>query len=473
MTLYLRTFGWVVFNLVLLVLIGFGVFWFQRRLPLDSLLADPGGRQLQTLAASVAGVLVSTPDDRWPATLEAAERTWNVQLTLLRPDGSRVAGSPAPIPEELRIGLADSRIRAPEPAHRGPDGIPRLPPPPWGHFAAPPAEDGVLYAAVRIPVRESDDDSPQLALLVRIDPVRGGSLLFDLRPLLVAALVVVAVSAAVWWPFAHRIVTALDRVIAVTDRIATGRLDARVPIGPGGEIGRLGQAVNQMAERLEGNAAAQRRFLRDVAHELSSPIARMQMALEVEGPAPGTEGSALAAEIATDVAVLRERVEELLAYSRATEPGLGPRMETLDLEPLVRSAVAQELGSRLRTDIEVPSPTRVLGDPQLIQRAVANLLRNSLRHAGPEATVRIGANADGEWTELRVVDNGPGVPGWALERLGEPFFRVDPSRDRKTGGSGLGLSLVVSAISACGGHVAFRNADPGGFEARIRLRKAS
>lgn len=471
MNLYLKTLGWVVLNLVVLALMGLGILWFQRRMPLDSPIADPGGRRLQMLASSVAGNLLAAPRDRWSGALESASRTWNVQLALFRSDATPVAGTLREVPAELREPLSDPRIRAPDPSEPDSEGSMVLPPPPWGHFAGPPGVDGSLWAAVRLPIRDDGPAGEQLALVVRTDPVVPGAFLFDLRPLLVAAAVAVAVSALVWWPFVHRIVAALDRVTRVTERIADGYLGARVPAGPGGEVGRLGKAVNRMAERLEGNSTTQRRFLRDVAHELSSPVARMQMALELEQGAEVPTAAQLAEELGADVAVLRDRVEELLEFSRATDPARGPKTETILLEALLQEVAATELGGRRPCEMHVHPFLQAVADRHLLGRAVANILRNTFRHAGPEARIRVTTSEAEGMVELLFADNGPGVPAWALDRIGEPFFRVDPSRDRRTGGAGLGLSLVVAGIQACGGEVRFRNGHLGGFEVLLRLRK--
>lgn len=114
----------------------------------------------------------------------------------------------------------------------------------------------------------------------------------------------------------------------------------------------------------------------------------------------------------------------------------------------------------------------VQADPELLARAIGNLLRNALRYAGHAGPVTLRAVAEGDHVSVTIADVGPGVPPEALPKLGEPFFRPDAARTREEGGTGLGLAIVRTCAEACRGTVTFRNRQPTGLEAELKLRRA-
>ena len=123
--------------------------------------------------------------------------------------------------------------------------------------------------------------------------------------------------------------------------------------------------------------------------------------------------------------------------------------------------------------MRVEPDLRALAEPATLERALANQVRNALRYAGAGVPIELLARRHGDRVVIQVRDRGPGVPEALLARLGEPFFRVDASRSRDSGGFGLGLALVKRSVEACEGEVAFRNREGGGFEAEIRLRSVA
>ena len=120
----------------------------------------------------------------------------------------------------------------------------------------------------------------------------------------------------------------------------------------------------------------------------------------------------------------------------------------------------------------LPPDLAVLAEPALLTRALGNLVRNALRYSGPGETIAVSAHREGDRVVITVDDHGPGVPAEALDRLGEPFFRPEAARTRELGGVGLGLSIVRSAVSACGGEVRFTNRIPHGFRAELVIAAA-
>jgi two-component system sensor histidine kinase CpxA len=257
---------------------------------------------------------------------------------------------------------------------------------------------------------------------------------------------------------------------AATDRLAEGKFATRAAVHGADEIGRLGGAINGMAQRLESHAEAQKRFLGDVAHELGSPLGRLQVAVELlEQRAPQPLQPAVA-DVREEVQQMAELVGELLAFTRAGLQAPAAARTAVPLAPLVAEALARE-DADARVVVSVPTDLIARGDAALLRRAIGNLVRNALRYGGGTG-VRVSASRAGEHLHVRVEDDGPGVPPEALARLGEPFFRPESARARESGGVGLGLTIVRSSIAACGGEVHFANREPQGFRAELRLAAA-
>jgi two-component system sensor histidine kinase CpxA len=209
-----------------------------------------------------------------------------------------------------------------------------------------------------------------------------------------------------------------------------------------------------MAARIQSLVEAQRRLLADVSHELRSPLTRLNLAVELARKAP----EASLDRIAREAARLNELVGEVLDLSRAEA---NPARERVELRTLVEQLVedarveAEPRGVRLELRAE---ECVVTGDPELLRRAVENVLRNAIRYAPEGSAVEVAVTAQGG---VRIRDYGPGAPEAELGRLFEPFYRVERDRDRASGGAGLGLAIARRAVALHGGTIAAENAGPG------------
>src|SRR5262249_41600393 len=148
---------------------------------------------------------------------------------------------------------------------------------------------------------------------------------------------------------------------------------------------------------------------------------------------------------------MSQLVNELLSLSKA---GLKPadiKMMPVDLLEVVRRVAAREADETAKFVIDVPSGLRVLAEPDLLARALGNVLRNAIRYATDARSLTLTARAEKDRMRISVADCGPGVPPDSLPKLFDPFYRVDSSRTRQTGGAGLGLTIVRSCAEACGG----------------------
>jgi two-component system sensor histidine kinase CpxA len=235
------------------------------------------------------------------------------------------------------------------------------------------------------------------------------------------------------------------------------------------EIGRLADAVNAMAERLDTFITRQRRLLGDISHELVSPIARLQMALELLSVSIPAEKASLVEDINEEVVEMTNLVNELLAYSKAEVKGPDIELVEVNLKELFDKLV-DRLDQRKIVDLDVPTDVTVLADPILIERSFANILRNSIRYAGDSGPISVRVPVISSHVAVVIADKGPGVPEEALKYLAEPFYRPEFCRSRDTGGVGLGLAIVKTCVEACGGSLSFRNRLSGGFEVEVRLK---
>jgi two-component system sensor histidine kinase CpxA len=311
------------------------------------------------------------------------------------------------------------------------------------------------------------------AVLLIVSPsLHGGGLFFDLRPWLVVGGTVVVLSALFWLPLVRGITRSLAATTHATGQIAEGRFDVRVPTHRRDELGQLGEAVNRMAQRLEGLVQGQKRFLGDIAHELCSPLARIQMSLGVLEQRLDPRHRAHLDELREEVEQMSGLVGELLSFSKASLGARAVTLEPVDLPSLVETAVRREGARGGEIRVTVPAGLRVQAAPELLQRALANVVRNAVRYASDAGPITISAATEAGGVVVRVQDLGPGVPEASLPRLFDLFYRVDEARTRETGGVGLGLTIVKTCLEACGGTVTCRNLQPRGFEVSLSLRPA-
>jgi two-component system sensor histidine kinase CpxA len=244
-----------------------------------------------------------------------------------------------------------------------------------------------------------------------------------------------------------------------------------VPENRSDELGRLSHAVNQMAAQLDGLVRGQYRFLGDIAHELCSPMARMEMNLGILEDRLTDNDALRLAEAREELRQMSALVHELLSFSKTTLASATKPAESVPLLALIDEVAGIEAIPPQKLRVTVPSDLFVSCIPDLLRRSIGNILRNARLHA-PESDIEVTATRKGDRIHLRIADNGPGVPADSLARLFEPFYRVDTSRDRQTGGSGLGLAIVKTCVETCGGSTSVHSNDPQGLIIEMDLPRA-
>jgi two-component system sensor histidine kinase CpxA len=477
--LALKFSGWLLLNLALLAALAVGLIVSQGGFTWSALVEGPPGRRMQDLAeATTAELRNQTPAAR-AEILARFAANHGVSVAFMGEGGEILAGDRTELPTELRDIFSPRRPPRPDrfegpPPESGPDGPPSPPenPPPRPELrtqrllvhAGNPA---AFWVAVR--VKPSQTGLRAGMIMVLRAPTLGRLLqLLDLTPWLWLGAGAVVVSLLFWLPFVRGLTHDLGRLTRATEAISDGRFDTRVAETRRDELGALGGSVNRMAGRLDRLVTGQKRFLGDIAHELGSPVGRMQVSVEILQQRAGPELHNAIADVREEVDHMAALVGELLAFTKA---GLRPREAALASVPLV-PLVARMLSREVADDavrVDLPAHLAVRADADLLSRALGNLVRNAIRHAGRAAAITLRAETLRGAVFIIVEDEGPGVPPEALARLGEPLFRPEAARSRETGGAGLGLAIVKSCAEACGGDVHFENREPRGFRAILRL----
>ncbi|MES2707932.1 MAG: HAMP domain-containing sensor histidine kinase [Verrucomicrobiota bacterium] len=349
---------------------------------------------------------------------------------------------------------------------------PRFPPPvARPRFLVRAGEPALYWAGVPMPAVRGDNGRPAPAVLLAVaENLTESGWVIDPAPWLMAGFGAVLLSLLLWFPLVRGITRSIRAMTAATERIAEGKFDTVAEVKRTDELGRLARTINHLAGRLEHFVNGQRRFLGDIAHELNSPLARMQLGtslLERGGDAAHQER---VADVREEVEVMINLVNELLSFSKAGLRARDVPLEAVPLAGMVRHVIVREAGGGADAVLtEIPETLTAMADPELLSRAVANLVRNALRYAGYAGPVKISAGTGHGDVFLTVSDSGPGVPEPELERIFEPFHRPDTARTREAGGSGLGLAIVRSCVQACQGSVSASNRAPSGLAVTIRL----
>lgn len=298
------------------------------------------------------------------------------------------------------------------------------------------------------------------------------TLLFDFPFFFAIASSIFLLSLVFWWPFVHQIVQSIGELTAVTEKIAEGNFDARILSNRRDEIGRLGNAVNIMAEKLHEYLFTQKRFLADISHELFSPLARLHMAVDLMENCKPEDVSRHFEEINEEIDEMKSLINELLAYSKAALTKSDRQLVHVDLKPILEEVIGK-LPEESQIQISLDANSIVEGDPLLLSRSFSNILRNSVRFAGSAGPITVKTTRANDSLIITFADCGPGVPADTLKYLGQPFFRPEFSRNRNMGGFGLGLAIVKSCVEACNGTVQLANQQTGGLKVEITLKSIS
>ena len=458
-TLFLASLN--LFALILLAMAATGVR--SPRTMREFLLRTAEGRVIE-VSRQVALDMTMTSREKLDALLAEYSANHGATFALFLNDGRHEAGPDVELPEELeRLFDTGRRVSL---------GLPppeRQPIPPRTPFLVVDGETSGYWLGVRIPIRTTSSPATTPGTLIVSSPSFFGSpLLFAPGPWLAWGIAGFAITALCWIPFLRGLTRRIGRMEQATARIAEGSFQTELDSRPKDELGRLAASIQSMGHRLGAQVAGQKRFLGDTAHELRSPLGRMQVALAILDRSP-EKGSAYLAGLKEDVTEMTRLTDDLLQLAREELMAQTAVARPTNVAGAVLRACRIESRPGDDVRLDVPSDLEAMIDPEALFRAVANVLRNALRYAGEAGPVTVTARDAGDSVTIAVADQGPGVPPAALPRLFEPFYRVDEARDRRTGGVGQGLAIVHSAVEACGGTVSCRNLTPHGLEVQLTL----
>lgn len=251
----------------------------------------------------------------------------------------------------------------------------------------------------------------------------------------------------------------LHEMAAVAEDITAQRLDQRLSLhDPPAEVARLAQTFNAMLQRLDEAFATQRRFVADASHELRTPLAVLQGRSEILllNPTQDAETHAGLSMLRDEAVRMGRLVNNLLLVAR------GDEQHVVDLRPVELDLLLLEVtqhartltaGTRVEVTLRQEDRAEVLGDVDLLKQALLNLVDNAIAYMPAEGTLALSLSVSDGSAFVAVRDTGPGIAAIHLPHLFERFYRVDPARSRRSGGAGLGLSIVQWIVEAHGGHV--------------------
>jgi len=424
----------------------------------------------------------------------AALRTWlranshamaDRDLYIIAPDGADILGRP--LSENAARRLQFFRESISDAEQGGPPGSPP------GTAAGPPPGAGPPEAAAgpggpspRGPTPRNFRPQRVLPQIVAPDGTAYTVLLVPRRPSIFGALSLPGISARIfgialvvsafasWW-LAQHLSAPIRRMQEGARALAGERLDVRVSAGLGGrkdEVAVLAREFDAMADRLRANRSALTRLLGDISHELRSPLARMRLALGLARQ-PTADTARQLDRMEREIERLDVLISQVLKLARLNGTDVPFEREPFDVDEMIDEVVhdAAFEGTAKGCKVETVGAAHsvVSGNRELLRSAIENVLRNAVRYSPQGAAVEVAVERGAAGLTISVRDRGPGVPAGELERIFEPFYRVAESRDRDSGGEGIGMAITSQVMKAHGGTARADNRAGGGFEVQLNL----
>lgn len=335
------------------------------------------------------------------------------------------------------------------------------------------------YAAIELqPLRRGAETVGYLGLVPRTRTYDSHQFQFVRQQKLALALIAAAallISTLIALPLASRLVRPIRNLAAATRRLSAGAYDTRVPVHATDELGQLARDFNNMALVLEKNEQDRRQWVADISHELRTPLAVLRG--EIEALQDGIRSTSPAALHSLHAEVLRlgRLVDDLYQLSLSDLGALSYRKVELDLTAAIREVVAQfeapyqAKGLTLAADLAAAPPVLMVGDPERLHQLMANLLDNSLKYTDSGGRVELSLEPGPGLALIHLRDSSPGVPRAELERIFQRLYRLEGSRQRATGGAGLGLAICRNIVEAHEGLITARVSPLGGLWITIEL----
>jgi signal transduction histidine kinase len=334
----------------------------------------------------------------------------------------------------------------------------------------------VLYAAA--PVLNEAGAVTGLVYLATPLPAAGlpGSLILQMAGAGLAAIILALIAGTL---LARRVVAPVEAIARAAEAVSAGDLNQRVStLSEIREINSLGQTFNQMTTSLRQSDQAKNAFVADVTHELRTPLTVIKGTIETleDGALDDLAGrGALLSAMQRETDRLIRLVNDLLVLTRADAGALNLSMEPVDLAELARARCAHlaALAARSQVQLSVSGAESacVLGDPDRLAQVLDNLLDNAIRYSPPGATITVELALSAGECQCAVRDQGAGIAARHLPLIFDRFYRTDASRNRQTGGAGLGLAIVRALVLAQGGTIGAESVEGQGTTIRFSLKR--
>jgi len=318
------------------------------------------------------------------------------------------------------------------------------------------------YAAKKVSLNKAD--YVMLIQLKRFQQFPGP----DQSTWILRILAVIVTGGLVCYGLARYLTSPIVKLQRATKHLASGELQTRVgeKMSKGGdELSQLARDFNEMAERIESLVTSEKRLTQDISHELRSPLARMNVALEIAKGKANPETQTILERIEKESNRLNEMISKLLILSKLESGAQELEKQSVNLRKIVEEIVADADFEAQAKDKSVKiteiENSRFLGSENLVRSAIENVLRNAVRYTDEKTAVEVSLkNLNGD-AVIDIKDHGGGVPENELENLFRPFYRVGEARERKSGGVGLGLAIAQRAVFAHKGTIRAENVDDG------------
>jgi len=285
-----------------------------------------------------------------------------------------------------------------------------------------------------------------------------------------------AVMLIVSWLLTRMFTRPIRQLQQSATRLGSGHMATRTPealTSRGDELGELARSFDTMAAQLEGLMESHKQLLRDVSHELRSPLARLNVALELARNEAGDKAEEELSRIGLEAERLNALIGEVLTLARFDQGAIAADMQPLSLSDLLREIIADASFEAEAANKQVQAGAletcQLQGDRLWLGSALDNVVRNAVRHTDKDTAVEIDMRCHGGQAEISVRDHGPGVPDEAMGSIFEPFFRAESSRSRNSGGYGLGLAIARQVVELHGGGITASSAAGGGLLITISL----
>jgi len=293
------------------------------------------------------------------------------------------------------------------------------------------------------------------------------------RVLILSLAIALTLVAVLGFLLARHLSRPLTELAKIVEALARGEYSERAVIRTGDEIGRLSVDINRLAETLEKNRGARRRWMADIAHELRTPVAILKGEIEALEDGVRVVNEQTKTSLGEEIDHLARLVDDLQTLALSDAGALDLKKEATNFSRLAQQAAgtfrARLAEKGIELNLHLVEDMMINADPQRLRQLLNNLLENCCRYVEKGGRVALTLTADGRSVVLSLDDSGPGLEAEQMENLFERFYRVEQSRARSTGGSGLGLAICRNIVDAHDGNIRAETSRMGGLCIRIEL----